>query len=125
MFEFVSINGQTTKMLIDSGSTEACLSWATARKLGLLERVRDFHNEVVQFMDGMKNIRIGVLPPMTVVLDGVVEAVVRFSVMPEDFAASLLPNTILAAFGCYYQFKPNGDASLSFRRTWPPGVQTI
>ena len=63
-----------------------------------------------------------------VVLDGVVEVFVEFLVVPDYHLPScfgLLPNTILTAFGCYYQFRPNGDASLSFRRKWVPEEKTV
>ena len=51
-----------------------------------------------------------------------------FSVLPNNsyfgyMGDGLLPNTILTAFGCYYQFQPDGDASLTFRWARVPGVQ--
>ena len=112
-----SINGQSTALLIDSGSTKATLPSANAKKMGLMGLVRGYR---------LREVKVALLRPVTVVLDGAVEAVVEFSVMPEDFGCfhiGLLPNTILTEFGCYYQFHPNGDASLNFRRLRTPGLK--
>ena len=121
-----SINGQTTALLVDSGCTRACLSWATAKRMGLMELVREYRREGINCVDGYIEMKVQLLRPVTVVLDGAVEAVVEFTVMPEDSdtrdVLDLLPITILTEFGCYYQFHPNGDASLCFRRKQTPGL---
>lgn len=113
------INGQLTKIFVDSGATISAMPLEVVKKLSLLHRMEPFQNTMLSGFFGTQYLALNVLKDIPIVLSQGVTVYANFLVLPTKnplgLNIPLIGNDVLRRYEVIQRIYRNHTASLHFK----------